>query len=134
MAHVLGYLSMIAWELGKIDEARELIEDNLAIQNTLGNKTDIGNMYSTLGWINLTQGQFKHAELLAQKCTTYYQETGDQALIAKGFRDLAAPKIFLGQFSEADALLEKSIVLFKELGGSAILFLPMYCWVKRKLI
>jgi predicted ATPase/DNA-binding CsgD family transcriptional regulator len=117
MSHVLGYLSMIAWELGQYDEATRLIEKNLAIQQALGNKIDIGNMYSTLGWIKLTLGQFEQAEELARKCTTYYRETGDQAQIAKGFRDLAAPKIFLGEFHEASALLEESVATFKELGG-----------------
>jgi tetratricopeptide (TPR) repeat protein len=70
-----------------------------------------------LGWIKLTQGQFEQAEKLARKCTTYYRETGDQAHIAKGFRDLAAPKIFLGEFHEAHALLEESVAAYKELGG-----------------
>jgi predicted ATPase/DNA-binding CsgD family transcriptional regulator len=117
MSHVLGYLSMIVWELGQYDEAIRLVEKNLAIQQALGNKIDIGNMYSTLGWIKLTQGQFGQAEKLARKCTTYYRESGDQAHIAKGFRDLAAPKLFLGKFYEANALLEESVATFKELGG-----------------
>jgi predicted ATPase/DNA-binding CsgD family transcriptional regulator len=117
MSHVLGYLSMIAWELGQYDEAIRLVERNLAIQQALGNKIDIGNMYSTLGWIKLTQGQFEQAEKLARKCMTYYRETGDQAHIAKGFRDLAATKIFLGEFHEAHALLEESVAAYKELGG-----------------
>jgi tetratricopeptide (TPR) repeat protein len=51
MSYVLGYLSMIAWELGQYDEAIELNETNLAIQKILGNKSGIGNIYSTLGWI-----------------------------------------------------------------------------------
>lgn len=118
MAHVLGYLSMIAWELGEYDEAKKLIEENLAIQQSLGNQSGIGDMFSTLGWIALTQGQLEQAEQLAHKCTTYYRETGDQSRIAKGFRDLAAPKIFLGRFSEAETLLEESATIFDELGGS----------------
>jgi tetratricopeptide (TPR) repeat protein len=118
MAHVLGYRSMIAWEQGLYDEAKHLIAENLAIQETLGNQIDIGNMYSTLGWISLTQGEFDEAEQLAHKCTLYYRKSADQASIAKGLRDLAAPKILLGRFSDADALLEESLAIFNELGGS----------------
>jgi predicted ATPase len=117
MAQVLGYLSMIAWELGQFEEAKGLIEENLAIIQTSGNHIGIGNMFSLLGWITLTQGQFEEAEKLAQKCTTFYLKTGDQAHIAKGLRDLAAPKIYLGKFHEADALLEESAALFSKLGG-----------------
>ncbi|MFQ5854241.1 MAG: BTAD domain-containing putative transcriptional regulator [Anaerolineae bacterium] len=117
MSHVLGYLSMIAWELGQYDEAKGLVQENLAIQQAIGSQVDIGNMFSTLGWINLTQGYFQQAEQLAQKCTVHYRETGDRAHIAKGLRDLAAPKIFLGRFNEANALLEESVALFNELGG-----------------
>jgi predicted ATPase/DNA-binding SARP family transcriptional activator len=117
MAHVLGYRSMIAWELGLYDEAKHLVEENLAIQETLGNQIDIGNMYSTLGWISLTLGQFEEAEQLAHKCMIHYQESADQASIAKGHRDLAAPKMFLGRFIEAHELLEESVALFNELGG-----------------
>ncbi len=118
MAEVLGRLAMIAWELGRYDEAKQLIEENLAIQQALGNQVGIGDMYSTLGWIALTQGQLEQAEQLAQECTARYRETGDQARIAKGLRDLAAPKLFLGRFSEAGSLLEESIAIFSELGGS----------------
>jgi tetratricopeptide (TPR) repeat protein len=117
MAQVLGYLAMIAWELGQYDEAKRLIEENLAIVQASGNHIGIGNMFSVLGWITLTQGQFEKAEKLAQKCTTFYLKTGDQAHIAKGLRDLAAPKIYLGKFSEADAILEESAALFSKLGG-----------------
>jgi predicted ATPase/DNA-binding SARP family transcriptional activator len=118
MAHVLGYLSMIAWELGQYDEAKKLIEENLVIQQSLENDIGIGDMFSTLGWIALTQGQIEQAEQLAYRCTIYYREIGDQARIAKGLRDLAAPKIFLGKFPEADTLLGESAALFTELGGS----------------
>ena len=117
MAQVLGYLAMIAWELRRYDEGKQLIEENLAIQQALGNQMGIGDMFSTLGWIALTQGQLEQAEQLAQKCTTFYGETGDQSHIAKGLRDLAAPKIYLGKFTEADLLLEESVAIFNELGG-----------------
>lgn len=117
MANVLGYRSMIAWELGQYDEAKHLIQENLAIQETVGNQIDIGNMYSTLGWISLTLGEFEEAERLAYKCTIHYRESADQASIAKGLRDLAGPKILLGRFADADQLLEESLALFSELGG-----------------
>ncbi|MCK4897462.1 MAG: tetratricopeptide repeat protein, partial [Anaerolineales bacterium] len=118
MAKVLGYLAMIAWELGQYDEAKQLIEENLAIEKALGNQIGIGDMFSTLGWIALAQGQLEQAEQLAQKCTTFYREIGDQSRIAKGLRDLAAPKIYLGKFTEADSLLEESAAMYNELGGS----------------
>ena len=108
---------MIAWELGRYDEAKRLIEENLVIQRALGNQVGIGDMFSTLGWIALTQGQLEQAEELAQECTARYREIGDQARIAKGLRDLAAPKLFLGQFSQACSLLEKSAAIFTDLGG-----------------
>jgi tetratricopeptide (TPR) repeat protein len=118
MAEVQSRLGMIAWELGRYDEAKQLIEEALVIMQASDNQTGLGDIFSTLGWIALTQGQLEQAEKMAQECTACYREIGDQARIAKGLRDLAAPKLYLGQFSEASSLLEESIVMFNKLGGS----------------
>ncbi len=118
MAKVLGYLSMIAWELGQLDKAKQIAEENLSLEKALGNQIGTGNMFSTLGWINLTQGQLYQAEELSQKCVQIYRQTGDQAFIAKGLRDASAPKIYLGRFDEAEILLEQSTSIYDELGGS----------------
>ncbi|HET9907584.1 MAG TPA: helix-turn-helix domain-containing protein [Anaerolineales bacterium] len=81
-------LAAASLRLGRVAEARELLEDSLHTTRSLRDRWGIGNALNYMGLVESARGNFGQAEMFLREGATLFQEDGDQIQFVSILTDL----------------------------------------------
>ncbi|NLS76145.1 MAG: tetratricopeptide repeat protein [Chloroflexi bacterium] len=117
MAGSLKDLASLAVRQGRLEEARQLQDEALALLRELGAPGPLFlEMITPAVVLAIDQGRFADAEQLVDQIASYVRELGDPALNPWALDAWANGLFHLGRLEEAQPLYERCVALFGELG------------------
>jgi tetratricopeptide (TPR) repeat protein len=117
------------------EQARNVLEECLAIRRSLGDRLGVGH---ALFWLSLVLDKLGHYEQsagLARKSIAICRELDDRAGVADGQMKLANNLILRGRFADAQPMLEEAAAAHNELGMRYwyAVGIGMLAWTKARL-
>lgn len=105
--------------LGRNEEAREGLQENLATIERMGDRKEIAFCFSVLGNVASGLGDFASAKQWYQDSLKTIEEVGDQIDMAYALYQLGSVGEELGEFVEAKRVLQQSLALYRTLEHQA---------------
>jgi predicted ATPase len=115
-ARVLRRAGHLAYRLRNLTQARNLLEESIAISRELGDAQNLAGALSGLGWVLYRQKDIGLASQLLHESVTSARKAGDKWAIANTLESLARLLYFQGDVSKAHLLLDESVALSREVG------------------
>jgi predicted ATPase/class 3 adenylate cyclase/Tfp pilus assembly protein PilF len=116
-AKALRRAGQLTGDLGDYVAARSLLEEGLAVDRELGDRTGIAQSLTHLGWVVRLQGEYAAAHSLLQECLRINQELGRKAAVAQTLDTLGRVALDQGDHSTARSFFEKALAIYQELGN-----------------
>lgn len=107
-------LGRVAHTLGNYDEGRRLLEESLALQQTVGAKIRTAECLELLGEIASAQGQFAEAEARFRQQIAIVPDLGSRELLSWSLSHLGAAVLAQDRLGEAAELLAEALVIAEE--------------------
>ena len=111
----LWYLGLVCWQLGRFLEAKEYLQESLALTRQYGDRWYEALAGEFLGSLASEEGAYNHAQQYLQEALAIFRELGDPMMISHGLSDLGRIMQILGELDEAEKLLRESFELAREL-------------------
>ena len=111
-----GAVGYLAYESGDYDEAKQRIEQSLAIFRTLGDARETMRTISYLSLVYSSQGQTEQMERLIQETSAIQEGTDSRDSFPWGLLISGRVLCELGRYPEASSLMEESIEVLNDLG------------------
>lgn len=108
---------MDAWENSATEKAIELFEKSVVINQRLGNKNALFNLYTNIGTIQTDIGQLETSLLNYRKSLKIRQEMGDKAQIIAGQLNVATVLKEIGRNFESISVIESALELAKQISS-----------------
>jgi len=102
IAFGLDFLSRSALRLGRYDEARAALEENVALNSSIGFGWGLGFAYRGLGLITQTQGEHQQAVAMFRKSLDTLTELGARQDVARVLAEMSHSVLALGNDAEAE--------------------------------
>ena len=119
VANSLIGLGSIAWNHGRLAEARSLFEEALVLFKKAGDNTGIAWALSQLGGLVSLQGEYTRGYILCEESLALHKAQGDKSGIAHSLLQMAATiYISQGDSEKAYTVAEESYKLNKERGDT----------------
>jgi predicted ATPase/class 3 adenylate cyclase len=110
---IAGQLSFF---MGRYPEARQYLEESLAIARDIGDKRRVAEALQPLGMAHLGQGDPRGARRYLEEALVLAQERGDQRELAAAINAIAQLHRMEGDLDKAEPLYEEVLRLARELG------------------
>lgn len=108
---------MEAWEKSALDKAVILFEKSVTINQQVGNKNALLNLYTNIGTIHVDLGQFETALFSYRKSLKIRQEMGDKSQIVSGQLNIASVLQEMGRNFEAITVTESALEIAKQINS-----------------
>ena len=106
----------MAYALGEYDEGRRLLEEALAIGQTIGMKRAIAENQEALGEIAYALGEFSAAEAHVRQELAIWHEFGNRAYLSLSLSRLGAAVLAQERLSDAAGLLAEALAIAEGCG------------------
>jgi len=116
LAKVLSRQGSFAYRLGEYRQARQLLEESLAISRELDFRAEMAFSLSRLGEISRLLGEFDDARHLLVESVRFCQETGEIQQLGRAYNSLAIVEGSTGDYGKAEALFRESINASRKVG------------------
>ncbi|MBK8051346.1 MAG: tetratricopeptide repeat protein [Anaerolineales bacterium] len=115
LARFLPLIARFAHRLGRRREARELLEEALALPVADCAPADRALALNHLGLVTQVTGDYGDARVLFEQSRTLYASIGDQTGIARATNNLAIITYNAGDYGAAEPLLQESLTIRRTL-------------------
>jgi predicted ATPase/class 3 adenylate cyclase len=113
---VLAGAATIAFEQGLLNEATQLLEENLALARDADDRHVIGRALTNSSWVAFHRGEHEQARDLARESLAMGRELKDLRGVASALNNLGWIAIIEADYAQARDLLEETLVLRRKLG------------------
>jgi predicted ATPase/transcriptional regulator with XRE-family HTH domain len=120
MAYALNLLSQSALALGRYAEAREALEECVALNMSVGDRWGLGFGYQGLGRVAQEQGQHAHAVDLYGEGLQIFSELGANRDVARALAEMGRSLLALGNVTEAGRVWHKAFQIATETQGAHV--------------
>jgi predicted ATPase/class 3 adenylate cyclase len=111
--HVLG---MLSYRQGDHQTARPLLEECLALQRELGDRTGVANLLNNLGVVASFQGRYEDAKALCEESLALMRELEDSRGVANALSNLGNVASMQNDYQTAGMLYQQGLAVMRELG------------------
>lgn len=117
-AMVLDLAGALALNLNRLELARALKTDGVAMLRQLGNRAQLGYALLHLGHlVGYAQGDYDKAENIYREALGIFKDLGDREGIAHATGNLSSVTLELGNYRTAQTLVDHSLRRYSELGS-----------------
>ena len=117
-AKALSSLGNVRLVEGRIDEARRLCEESLAIRRRLGTPRPLALALNNLGVLADGEGDYAAAEEAYTEHLAIMRDLGDVRVIGQTLTNLALVHLATGRLDDAAAALDESLSLLRSVGDT----------------
>ena len=117
IAHALNLFSQNALRLGRYDEARAALEENVSLNSSIDFGAGLGLAYRGLGLVAQAQSQHQRAVVMFRKSLDIYTELGGNWFVARVLTDMGGSILALGNNAEAGRVLHKALRIATDIHG-----------------
>jgi predicted ATPase/transcriptional regulator with XRE-family HTH domain len=103
---------------GRVDEARALLTEGIALARQLDDRESISRFLTTLVELEIAAGNMRQAQEMAQESYDLAVRLGTRPLIALALDALGESAFFEGNYEQARRSFEQRIVMARELGDT----------------
>jgi predicted ATPase/Tfp pilus assembly protein PilF/predicted amidohydrolase len=114
---ICSRLAHFSLRLGRYEEARELLEESLAILRQFGPRKELAFTLNNLGNVLNRMGEYTSAKELFQESLVICRENGDRYGIARALNNLGLCASNIGEYGEAKLCYEESLTIWREIGS-----------------
>jgi tetratricopeptide (TPR) repeat protein len=130
---VLDGAGLIAWLLGKHEQATSRHQEALALWREAGNEREVARSLYNLGWVASSLGELDVAVPRFEEALAHFRQIGDERSTAGALQALSDAALNKGDYDRARTLAEESLAIFRRIGepgGMALLtqFLGRLAW------
>jgi predicted ATPase/DNA-binding XRE family transcriptional regulator len=120
IAFALDFLSRSARRLGRYEEARAALEENAALNNSIGFGWGLGTAYRGLGIVAQAQGNHQQAIDMFHKSLDTFTELGGSWYVARVLAEMGRSILALGNEAEAGRVWRESLRIGAEIRGMPV--------------
>jgi predicted ATPase len=120
IAFALDFLSRSALRLGRYDEARSALEENVALNSSIGFGWGLGTAYRALGKVEQAQGTHEQAVAMFRKSLGIFTELGGSWFMARALAEMGESILALGADAEAERVWRESLRLATHIHGTPV--------------
>ncbi len=117
MIFTLMYLGSVTYDLGKYLEARQWLEESVAICRKIDDRFGLAYSVNVLGNVAYSLGEYSESKRLAGESLNIFKKIGDRWGIGFAYSDLGLVAYLMGDYVEAEQDMQKSLAVFKESGN-----------------
>jgi predicted ATPase len=115
LAKTLNAAGRLAYRQGKVEQARSLLEENVAVCRQLNDRQSVLESLQNLGHVASHQGDFASARIYREESLVISRELGDKWAIAGALIGLGDQRVEDGDLEAASAAFEESMTLYEEI-------------------
>jgi tetratricopeptide (TPR) repeat protein len=120
IAFALDFLSRSALKLGRYDEARAALEENIALNRSIGFGWGLGTGYRALGKVAQVQGEHQQAVDMFRKSLDIFTELGGSWFVARVLAEMGESLLVLGNEDEARRVWRESLHIATDIHGTPV--------------
>ena len=120
IAFALDFLSRSARRLGRYDEARAALEENAALNNSIGFGWGLGTAYRGLGIVAQAQGNHLQAVEMFHKSLDTFTELGGSWYVARVLAEMGRSILALGNEAEAGHVWRQALRIAADIHGTPV--------------
>jgi predicted ATPase/DNA-binding XRE family transcriptional regulator len=120
IAFALDFLSRSARRLGRYDEARAALEENAALNNSIGFGWGLGTAYRGLGIVAQAQGNHQQAVDMFHKSLNTFTELGGSWYVARVLAEMGRSILALGNEAEAGHVWRQALRIAADIHGTPV--------------
>jgi predicted ATPase/transcriptional regulator with XRE-family HTH domain len=120
IALALDFLSRSALRLGRYDDARAALEENVALNSSIGFGWGLGTAYRALGKVEQAQGRHEQAVAMFRKSIDIFTELGGRWFMAHVLAEMGGSILALGNDAEARRLWRESLQIATDIHGTPV--------------
>jgi tetratricopeptide (TPR) repeat protein len=120
IAFGLDFLSRSALRLGRYAEARAALEENVALNSSIGFGWGLGTAYRGLGIVAQAQGKHQQAVVMFRKSLDTFSELGGSWWVARVLAETGRSVFALGNDAEAERVWRESLRIAIETRGTPV--------------
>jgi tetratricopeptide (TPR) repeat protein len=120
IAHALNFLSQSALRLGRYDEARAALDENVALNSSIDFGAGLGLSYRGLGIVAQAQGQHQQAVVMFRKSLDVYTDLGESWQAARVLGEMGWSILALGNGIEAEHTWHKALRIAADIHGMPV--------------
>jgi tetratricopeptide (TPR) repeat protein len=115
IAFALDFISRSALRLGRYDEARAALEENVALNRSVGFRWGLGTAYRGLGIVAEAQGKHQQAVEMFRQSLDTFTELGGSWWVAHVHADMGRSILALGKDGEAGRVWHEALRIATEI-------------------
>jgi tetratricopeptide (TPR) repeat protein len=120
IALTLDFLSRSALRLGRYDEARAALEENIALNRSIGFGWGLGSAYRALGIVEQAQGRHQQAVDMFRKSLDTFTELGGSWWVARVLAEMGGSMLALGKDTEAERVWRESLHIATDIRATPV--------------
>ncbi len=120
IAFALDFLSRSALGLGRYDEARAALEENVALNSSISFGWGLGTAYRALGIVAQAQGKHQQAVVMFRKGLDTFTELGGSWWVALVLAEMGRSILALGNEAEAGRVWREALRIATEIRGTPV--------------
>jgi tetratricopeptide (TPR) repeat protein len=109
------YLGIACWILGRLSEAKESLQESLALARTYGERWLEALDSGFFGTLAIDQGEYNQARQYLSESLAIFRQLGDPSMTAHTLSHLGRTMQILGEYRQAEKLLRESLELAQEI-------------------
>jgi tetratricopeptide (TPR) repeat protein len=115
LIYSLGYLGIVCWELGRLSEAIERLQQGLGLAQDYEQRWYAAHLNEFLGVVAIDRGEYAQARQYLSRALAIFRQFGDQSFTAHTLSYLGRAALALGEYQEAEKLLRQSLEIAREM-------------------
>jgi len=120
IAYGLNTLSRSALRLGRYDEARAALEENVALDTSIGFDWGLGRAYRGLGIVAQAEGKHQEAVVMFRKSLDTFTKLGVSWWVAHVLAEMSSSILALGNDAEAEHFWRESLRIATDIHGTPV--------------
>lgn len=109
------YLGIACWILGRLSEAKESLQESLALARASGQRWLEALDSAFFGTLAIEQGEYNQARQYLSESLAIFRQLGDPSMTAHTLSHLGRTMQILGEYRQAEKLLRESLELAQEI-------------------
>jgi predicted ATPase len=120
LANGLNFLSRSALRLGRYDEARAAMEENVALNSSIGFGWGLGAAYRELGIVAQAEGKHQQAMVMFRKSLATFTELGGSWWVARVLAEMGISILALGNEAEAGRVWREALRIATDIHATPV--------------
>jgi len=133
IALTLDFLSRSALRLGRYDEARATLEENIELNSSIGFNWGLGTAYRGLGKIAQAQERHEQAEEMFRKSLNIFNELGGSWYVARVLSEMGESILAQGNEMEAERACREALNTALDINGTPVALEALVSFARLKV-